>query len=138
MSRSKEEGAAADAPSTSGSTSSAEVDVDAALARRRSRRRIQPAVKVESAAVAQATGAAPQTPVGEFETAVVQLLGGFFALLLAEGLLLAASGFLPEDWDQFIENVLYPSFSPQMLAFLGASSFYGLWKTGKLPGQKQM
>jgi len=27
--------------------------------------------------------------------------------------------------------MLYPSFSPQMLLFLGMSSAYGLWKTGK-------
>jgi hypothetical protein len=40
-------------------------------------------------------------------------------------------GFLPADWDGFIADVLYPSFSPQMLLFLGMSSAYGLYKTGK-------
>jgi hypothetical protein len=47
-------------------------------------------------------------------------------------------GFLPTEIDGFIQDVLYPSFSPQMLLFLGMSSAYGLWKTGKLPGQQQM
>jgi hypothetical protein len=47
-------------------------------------------------------------------------------------------GFLPTEVDAFIQDVLYPSFSPQMLLFLGMSSAYGLWKTGKLPGQQQM
>lgn len=47
-------------------------------------------------------------------------------------------GFLPEEYDAVVENYLYPSYSPQMLAFLAASSLYGLWKTGKLPGQKQL
>jgi hypothetical protein len=47
-------------------------------------------------------------------------------------------GFLPTEVDGFIQDVLYPSFSPQMLLFLGMSSAYGLWKTGKLPGQQQM
>jgi len=47
-------------------------------------------------------------------------------------------GFLPEEYDGFIQNYLYPSFSPQMLAFLASSSLYGLWKTGALPGQKQL
>lgn len=131
------------APSTSGSGAStapagADVDVAAAIERRRSRRRVEAGVKVESAAVAQATGAAPPTKVGEAETTFVRALGAFFALLLAEGLVLAASGFLPEALDAAVEQYLYPSFSPQMLLFLGASSAYGLWKTGKLPGQQQM
>jgi hypothetical protein len=40
-------------------------------------------------------------------------------------------GFLPDEWDPFFRDALYPSFSPQMLLFLGMSSAYGLWKTGK-------
>ena len=40
-------------------------------------------------------------------------------------------GFLPSEWDPFFRDLLYPSFSPQMLLFLGMSSAYGLWKTGK-------
>ena len=34
-------------------------------------------------------------------------------------------------------DVLYPSYSPLVLVFLGVSSLYGLGKTGLLPGQKQ-
>lgn len=41
-------------------------------------------------------------------------------------------GFLPEDWDDFIQNVLYPNYTPTVLLFLGISSMYGLWKTGKI------
>jgi hypothetical protein len=52
---------------------------------------VEAQVKVESAAVAQATGAAPQTQLGEVETAVVQALAGFFGILLVEGLVLAGS-----------------------------------------------
>jgi hypothetical protein len=107
-------------------------------ARRRSRRRIEPKVKVESAVVAQATGAAPPSEVGAVETGAVRALGAFFALLLAEGLVLAGSGFLPEALDNAVRDYLYPTYSPQMGLFLGASSLYGLWKTGKLPGQKQL
>ena len=47
-------------------------------------------------------------------------------------------GFLPESVDAVVQGYLYPSYSPQMLLFLGLSSGYGLWKTGKLPGQQQM
>lgn len=50
----------------------------------------------------------------------------------------ALQGFLPADVDAFVQDVLYPSYSPQMLLFLGMSSAYGLWKTGKLPGQQQI
>lgn len=46
-------------------------------------------------------------------------------------MLVYMQGFLPVEWDPFFRDVLYPSFSPQMLLFLGMSSAYGLWKTGK-------
>lgn len=47
-------------------------------------------------------------------------------------------GFLPTEMDAWVQDVLYPSYSPQMLLFLGMSSAYGLFKTGKLPGQQQI
>ncbi len=48
-------------------------------------------MKVQSAAVDMATGKTPASPVGEAETRVVQVLGIFFFVLLAEGLVLAGS-----------------------------------------------
>jgi hypothetical protein len=45
---------------------------------------------------------------------------------------------LPEEVDAAVTEWLYPSYSPQILLFLGMSSAYGLFKTGKLPGQKQL
>lgn len=51
--------------------------------------------------------------------------------------LLNPQGFMPEEIDAFVQDYLYPSYSPTVLAFLGASSLYGLWKTGKLPGMTQ-
>ncbi len=51
---------------------------------------------------------------------------------------LPLQGFLPTEADTFIQEVLYPSYSPQILAFLGFSSLYGLFKTGSLPGQKKL
>lgn len=41
-------------------------------------------------------------------------------------------GFLPEDWDDFVTHSLYPSYTYTVLLFLGMSSLYGLWKTGKI------
>lgn len=115
-----------------------EAEIEAMLRRRKNRKVVEPQVKVQSAAVDMVTGKTPASPVGEVETLVVQVLGIFFFVLLTEGLVLAGSGFLPAEWDPFFRDALYPSFSPQMLLFLGMSSAYGLWKTGKLPGQKQM
>lgn len=91
-------------------------------------------VQVTSAAVDQVTGKAPSTPQGEKETAYVLGLALLFAIIILEGLVLAGSGFLPEEADAFIQDTLYPSYSPTVLLFLGASSFYGLYKTGKIPG----
>ena len=34
-------------------------------------------------------------------------------------------------------DYLYPTYTPTMLGFLGASSLYGAFKVGKLPGQEQ-
>jgi hypothetical protein len=42
-------------------------------------------------------------------------------------------GFLPEDWDAFVQYSLYPSYTPTVLTFLAGSTVYGLWKVGRLP-----
>lgn len=98
--------------------------------RRRKRKRETAGPKVVAPAVARATGAAPATPTDGLEAGYIKFLGAFFAVILAEGLVLALSGFLPEAVDAWVEASLYPSFSPTVLAFLGCSSLYGLWKSG--------
>ncbi len=52
--------------------------------------------------------------------------------------LITLQGFLPEDWDVWIQEKIYPSYSGTVVLFLVCSSLYGLFKTGKLPGQKQL
>eukprot|EP00775_Hariotina_reticulata_P011690 gene11690-11834_t len=99
--------------------------------------KVEAKVKVESAVVDMATGKTPANAAGEAETKVIQVLLGFFGILLTEGLVLAGSGFFEPDIDAWVQDVLYPSYTPQMLLFLGMSSAYGLWKTGKLPFQSQ-
>lgn len=59
--------------------------------RRKNRSKVEPQVKVESAAVDMVTGKTPASAVGEAETRVVQVLGFFFFVLLTEGLVLAGS-----------------------------------------------
>ncbi len=44
----------------------------------------------------------------------------------------ATQGFLPEEWDAFIQDVLYPNYTGTVALFLGASTLYGLWKIGKI------
>jgi hypothetical protein len=114
--------------------------IDILESRAKSKRRPRPEakVKVQSAIVDQATGKTASTPMAQAETSYVSALLFLFLAILVEGLLLAGAGFLPEDWDAFIQDVIYPSFSWTVLAFLGGSSLYGLFKTGKLPGQQNV
>lgn len=49
-------------------------------------------------------------------------------LILVEGVVLAASGFLPEEWDNFLVNYLYPSFTPTVAVFFAGAATYGLYK----------
>ncbi|KAG6520739.1 protein LPA2-like [Zingiber officinale] len=53
---------------------------------------------------------------------------GLGALILVEGIALAASGFLPEEWDGFFVKFLYPSFTPTVLLFLVGTVGYGVFK----------
>ncbi|GLJ25958.1 hypothetical protein SUGI_0497670 [Cryptomeria japonica] len=49
-------------------------------------------------------------------------------LILVEGVVLAASGFLPEEWDYFLVKYLYPSFTPTVAVFFAGTAAYGLYK----------
>ncbi|KAL5199904.1 hypothetical protein ABZP36_021107 [Zizania latifolia] len=53
---------------------------------------------------------------------------GLGLVILVEGLALAASGFLPEEWDSFFVKFLYPSFTPTVILFLGGTVGYGVIK----------
>ncbi|KAJ9523082.1 hypothetical protein QJQ45_023938, partial [Haematococcus lacustris] len=122
------------APQPATQTPSRDSDIDALEARIRKRKtkRTEAKVKVESAVVDAVTGKGPAPPTAKAETTYLSVMLFSFLLILLEGLVLAGSGFLPEAADVFVEQVLYPSFSPQVAAFLLLSSVYGLWKTGKL------
>eukprot|EP00252_Welwitschia_mirabilis_P000262 TRINITY_DN10282_c0_g1_i1.p1 TRINITY_DN10282_c0_g1~~TRINITY_DN10282_c0_g1_i1.p1 ORF type:complete len:184 (+),score=37.41 TRINITY_DN10282_c0_g1_i1:138-689(+) len=53
---------------------------------------------------------------------------GLGILILVEGAVLAASGFLPEEWDRLLTKYLYPAFTPTVVIFLVGTSAYGLYK----------
>ncbi|XP_027103927.1 protein LPA2 [Coffea arabica] len=53
---------------------------------------------------------------------------GLGAIILVEGIILAASGFLPEEWDNFFVKYLYPSFTPTVFLFVAGTVAYGVLK----------
>ncbi|KAK9147936.1 hypothetical protein Scep_006693 [Stephania cephalantha] len=53
---------------------------------------------------------------------------GLGILILVEGIALAASGFLPEQWDNFFVKYLYPSFTPTVFVFVAGTVVYGVVK----------
>eukprot|EP01023_Acetabularia_acetabulum_P020254 TRINITY_DN2046_c1_g1_i1.p3 TRINITY_DN2046_c1_g1~~TRINITY_DN2046_c1_g1_i1.p3 ORF type:complete len:164 (-),score=25.78 TRINITY_DN2046_c1_g1_i1:219-710(-) len=85
--------------------------------------------KVVSPVVEQVYGSSEPTEAQKNETLVVSLLFGLGAIILAEGIFLAASGFLSQEADEFARNVIYPIFSPTVILLLSGSTAYGLWKS---------
>ncbi|GAB2261730.1 hypothetical protein Droror1_Dr00002727 [Drosera rotundifolia] len=53
---------------------------------------------------------------------------GLGGVILVEGVTLAASGFLPEEWDQFLVKFIYPIFTPTVFLFVAGSVGYGVIK----------
>ncbi|GER48022.1 protein LOW PSII ACCUMULATION 2 [Striga asiatica] len=53
---------------------------------------------------------------------------GLGGVILLEGIALAASGFLPEAWDNFFVKYLYPSFTPTVILFVAGTVAYGVLK----------
>ncbi|KAG5616675.1 hypothetical protein H5410_016499 [Solanum commersonii] len=53
---------------------------------------------------------------------------GLGGIILVEGILLAASGLLPEAWDNFFVRYLYPSFTPTVFLFVAGTAGYGVLK----------
>ncbi|KAJ1277661.1 hypothetical protein BS78_04G020600 [Paspalum vaginatum] len=53
---------------------------------------------------------------------------GLGGIILVEGIALAASGFLPEEYDNFFVKYLYPSFTPTVVLFLAGTVGYGVLK----------
>jgi len=106
--------------------------VDLLIQRKRKGKKgkVEAKVKVESAVVDMATGKAPANAVGEAETKVIQMLLGFFGILLTEGLVLAGSVSVAADWRRCYivghgagSEVVQGSFTRQDNCFSNAQDF---------------
>ncbi|KAF1897076.1 hypothetical protein Lal_00034778 [Lupinus albus] len=63
-----------------------------------------------------------------YETSFILAWLAFGAIILLEGIALAASGFLPEEWDKLFVKYLYPSFTPTVFLFFVGAVAYGVIK----------
>ena len=94
--------------------------------------RPQAKVKVVTPLVDAALDEAP-TAAGQAETSALALLTLVFVLILAEGLLVASSGFMSEAQDAWVTSTVLPAFAPTLGVFLLGSSAYGAaWRATAL------
>ncbi|CAN1159029.1 Protein LPA2 [Linum perenne] len=87
----------------------------------------------------KAVGKVEEEEQGANERAFVLTWLGLGGVILVQGIVLSASGFLPEEWDRFFVKYLFPIFTPTVGLFLAGTVAYGVLKylqNEKLKDQK--
>eukprot|EP00667_Euglena_gracilis_P023153 EG_transcript_26043 len=75
----------------------------------------------------------PKATKDAFERRFLSTLAILFVSILVFGLVIASSGFFPDEVDEFVSRVIYPLFSPITALFLVLSTLYGLIKSREDP-----
>ncbi|KAK4431611.1 protein LOW PSII ACCUMULATION 2, chloroplastic [Sesamum alatum] len=95
---------------------------------RRERASVIRRAPVEKPSFATPEEAARAEELRKNESAFLLTWLGLGAIILFQGIALAASGFLPEAWDNFFVKYLYPSFTPTVFLFVAGTVTYGVLK----------
>ncbi|KAI3432124.1 uncharacterized protein J3R85_007512 [Psidium guajava] len=115
-------------PSSSSKSSSAAVTSKIKQRGKRERASIIRRTPVEKPAFISKEDEGNAEEQGRNESAFLLTWLGLGGIILVQGIALAASGFLPDEWDKFFVKYLYPSFTPTVGLFVAGSVAYGVLK----------